>query len=429
MTQNISRRSVLKASAAGAVATGMASFGFAPSAFANTKKVVVVGGGIGGATAAKYLKKLDSSIDVTVIEANADYYTCFMSNEVLSGERDINGIKFGYDGLKGHGVNVVIDKVTGIDAAAQTVTTAGGKTFAYDRCIVSPGVHLNYDAIEGYSKEASKEIPHAWKAGKQTTLLRAQLENMKDGGTFVMIAPPNPFRCPPGPYERASQVAHYFKTHKPNSKVVILDPKPKFSKQGLFMDGWARHYGDMITWVGKDAGGEVAKIDAATKTVTMKDGKTYQADVLNVIPPMVAGSIAKTAGLTNEAGWCPIDLKTFESTIHKNIHVIGDASVASPMPKSGYAANSQAKVCAAAVYALMNGKTMVEPSWVNTCYSVIAPKDGISVAAVYKYEDGKIVAVQGAGGLTPKEFDPIMRAREEQYAHSWFKNITVDVFG
>jgi sulfide dehydrogenase [flavocytochrome c] flavoprotein subunit len=425
MSMKISRRNAIKASAISIAA--LSGLSVATSAKAAGKKVVIVGGGIGGATTAKYLKMLDKSIDVTLIEANQNYYTCFMSNEVLGGHRKMDSITFGYDGLKQWGVKVVFDHVTGIDAAAQKVSTKGGQSFDYDRCVVSPGVHLKYDAVEGYSKEASKSIPHAWKAGPQTVELRKQLEAMPDGGTFVLVAPPNPFRCPPGPYERAAQVASYFKAHKPNSKVVILDPKPKFSKQGLFMDGYKRHYGDMITWIGKDAGGTVKSVDAATKTVTYEGG-VIKADVLNIVPPMEAGSIAKIAGLTNEAGWCPIDQKTFESTVHKNIHVVGDASVAGKMPKSGYAANSQAKVCAASIYAMLNGKDMVEPSWVNTCYSVIAPGDGISVAAVYRYVDGVITPVKGAGGLTPKEFDPAMRAREELYAHSWFENITADVF-
>jgi len=430
MKQTISRRSLLKATAG---ASALAAMGISPIASASTKKVVVVGGGIGGATAAKYLKKLDSSIDVTVIEANPDYYTCFMSNEVIGGHRDLNNIKFGYKGLAGHGVNVVHDKVTGIDAANKTVKTAGGKSFGYDRCIVSPGVDFKYEMIEGYSAEvAETSIPHAWKAGPQTKMLRDQLVAMKDGGTVVVVPPTNPFRCPPGPYERISLIASYLKEHKPNSKIVVLDPKNKFSKFGLFMDGWKRHYGygtenSMIKWIKADEGGTVTKVDVASKTVTCGAGE-FKADVLNIIPSQKAGKIAFDAGLTNDKGWCPIDQKTFESKIHAGIHVVGDASVASPLPKSGYAANSEAKVCAAAVYAMLNGKDMVEPSWVNTCYSVIHPGDGISVAMVYAYEGEKIVKVPGAGGLTGK-FDPALRKREEAYAHSWFNNITADVFG
>lgn len=427
----ISRRSLLKASVAGAV--GLSSFGLMPTAFAaGGKKVVVVGGGIGGATAAKYLKMFDKSIDVTLIETNKDYFTCFMSNEVLEGSRTMDAIKFGYKGLEAHGVKVVFDAVTEIDDAGQTVKTKGGQSFAYDRCIVSPGIDFKYEAIEGYSEEATQTIPHAWKAGAQTELLRKQLTEMKDGGTVVIVAPPDPYRCPPGPYERASLISAYLKANKPNSKVVILDPKEKFSKQGLFVDGWTRHYGfgtdgGMLSRVGGDKGGKVTKVDVATKTVTYESG-SITADVLNIIPPQKAGKIAVTAGLTDEKGWCPVNHATFESTLKKNIHVIGDAAVAAPLPKSAYAANSEAKVCAAAIYALLNDKPMVEPSWINTCYSVIAPNDGISVANVYALKDGKIISVENSGGVSAK-YDPEMSKREVMYAHSWFKNITADVFG
>ncbi len=439
---NINRRNFLKLSggaAAMASAMGASSFAIAGA----TKKVVVVGGGIGGATAAKYIKMADSSIDVTVIEPNANYYTCFMSNEVLSGHRTLDSIKFGYAGLAAHGVNVVQDSVVGIDANARTVKTAGGKSFSYDRCIVSPGVSFKYDMIEGYDEKVAEEIPHAWKAGPQTATLRKQLEAMKDGGTVAICPPPNPFRCPPGPYERASQIAAYLKANKPKSKIIILDPKPKFSKFGLFRAGWEKHYGykgdskagGMIEWYGTPKGSQdnvLQSVDAKTRTVTT-DFSEVKADVLNVIPAQKAGKIAFTAGLTNESGWCPVHLNTFESTIHANIHVIGDAAIQSPLPKSGYAANSEAKVCAAAVVALLNDMKTPQPSYVNTCYSVIAPGDGISVAMVYRYnnETSKIDKVKGSGGLTPgyDKSSMEMRAREEQYAHSWFNNITNDVFG
>lgn len=430
MTQ-ITRRNLLKTSAAGVVAGSM--MGLAPLANAASNKIVIVGGGIGGATAAKALNRLDPKLDITIIEANKNYHTCFMSNEVINGDRDIKSITFDYKNLEKRGIKVVFDRATGIDAAGKKVTTAGGKTFAYDRCIVAPGIKLKYDSIAGYSEAVSKDIPHAWKAGEQTEILRDQLKAMKDGGTFVMVAPPNPFRCPPGPYERASLVAKYLKENKPNSKVIILDPKGAFSKKGLFMDAWKRHYGmgtdkSQIEWFGEDA---VTKIDPATKTATTASGKTYKADVLNVIPAMVAGDIAHKAGLTNDGGWCPVNHKTFESTLQKDIYVVGDASVAAPMPKSGYSANSQAKVAAVAVYSSLTGKQMIDPSWVNTCYSVVAKDEAISVAAVYHLVDGKLAEVEGAGGLTPggDGFNAEMRKREQQYAYSWFANITADVFG
>jgi len=428
---NFSRRILIKAAAASAV--GVASAGAMTPALAGSKKVVIVGGGIGGATAAQYLKKIDSSIDVTIVEANKDYYTCFMSNEVLNGFRDIESIHFTYEKIKAKGINVVFDTVTGIDSKAQKVKTAGGKSLSYDRCIVSPGVDFKYETIKGYSADvAATSIPHAWKAGPQTEMLRKQLVDMKDGGTVVICPPENPFRCPPGPYERVSQIAAYLKENKPNSKIVVLDPKKKFSKFGLFMDGWKRHYGygtdkSMIKWINSENGGKVTAVDVASKTVTCGAGK-FRADVLNIIPNQKAGKIAFASGLTNDKGWCPIDHKTFESKLQNNIHIVGDSAIASPLPKSGYAANSEAKVCAMAVASLLNNTAMVEPSWVNTCYSVIAPGDGISVAMVYAYEGGKIVKVKGSGGLTGK-YDAELRKREVLYAHSWFENITADTFG
>lgn len=429
----LNRRDFVKATG-GVAALGM----LGTSSFAiggASKKVVIVGGGIGGATAAKYIRMADSSIEVTVIEANKHYHTCFMSNEVIGGERDMDSIKFGYSGLQGHGVKVVHDKVTGIDAGARTVTTAGGHSFNYDRCIVSPGVSFRWDTIEGYDEKVAETIPHAWKAGPQTATLRKQLEAMKDGGTVIIAPPPNPFRCPPGPYERASQIAHYLKSHKPKSKILILDPKDKFSKFGLFMAGWKKHYGygtenSMIEWVKGADGGKIESVDAKAMTIQAAV-ESFKGDVLNIIPGQKAGTIAHMAGLANDSGWCPVDLKTFESTQHKHIHVIGDAAIQSPLPKSGYAANSEAKVCAAAVVALLNGHDTPQPSFVNTCYSLITPDDGISVAMVYNYADGKINKVAGSGGLTPG-YDKTtmeMRKREVLYAHSWFKNITADVFG
>ena len=417
----ITRRGFIKGAGA---ATAVGMFGLPQLALGAAKKVVVVGGGTGGATAAKYLRIADPNIEVTLIEPNKHYHTCYLSNEVLGGDRSIDSIRFGYDGLAKHGVKVVHDTVTGIDAGAKTVSTAGGQKFGYDRCIVGPGIDFKFDALEGYDAEVAKTIPHAWKAGEQTVTLRKQLE----------APPPNPFRCPPGPYERASQIAHYFKQHKPKSKVLIFDPKPKFSKMGLFTQGWEKLYGygsdnAMIEWHGEAEEAGVVKVNAADKSVTTAFGDTHKADVLNVIPAQKAGKIAFDAGLTDDSGWCPIDLKTFESTVHPGIHVIGDASIAKGMPKSGYAANSQAKVCAAAVAAMLNGNEVGSPSYVNTCYSIVGKDYGISVAAVYRLaEDGsKIASV--SSGLTPSDASAEQLKREVAYAHSWFNNITADIFG
>ncbi|MDH3527393.1 MAG: NAD(P)/FAD-dependent oxidoreductase [Gammaproteobacteria bacterium] len=423
---NFTRRDFIRLMGSAAV---VSAIGFPAIAAAGGKKqVVVVGGGAGGATAAKYIRRADPSIEVTLIEPNEHYYTCFFSNEVIGGDRSLDTLKFGYDGLSRHGIKVVHDTVTGIDAAGRKVITSSGHSFSYDRCIVAPGISFR-DDIEGYDMAAAEKMPHAWKAGAQTKLLRSQLEAMPDGGVVLIAAPPNPFRCPPGPYERACQMAYYLKNHKPKSKILILDKKDKFSKQGLFTQAWERHYKGMIEWVkAADTNGGVTRVDALAGTVST-EFDTHKPAVANIIPAQKAGEIAHTAGLTDESGWCPIDGKTFESTIHKGIHVIGDAAIQAPLPKSGYAANSEAKVAAAAVVDLVNGREPGEPSWVNTCYSIVAPEDGISVAMVYKLVNGKIAKVEGAGGLTPADSSPADRKREVEYAHSWFNNVTHDIFG
>ncbi len=359
---------------------------------------------------------------------------CFMSNEVISGERTLDSIKFGYKNLESMGIKIVQDYASNIDAKKKHVVTKNSGNIAYDRCIVSPGVDFKWETIEGFDAEvAATKIPHAWKAGPQTALMHKQLQAMKDGGTVIIAPPPNPFRCPPGPYERASQIAHYLKNHKPKSKILILDAKDKFSKQGLFMQGWKKHYGfgtdnSLIEWVKGAEGGIIEGVDAKTNTV-IGSVDEYKGDVINIIPAQKAGKIAFNAGLVNDKGWCPVDQKTFESTKHKDVYVIGDSSVASPMPKSGYAANSEAKVCAAAVVASLHGKPAAHPTLVNTCYSLITPDDGISVAMVYNFDGKKIQKVKGSGGLTPMDSSEAMRKREARYAHSWFNNITSDIFG
>ena len=316
-------------------AAAVSAIGFPMIAAAGGKKqVVIVGGGTAGATAAKYIRRADPSVEVTVIEPNEHYYTCYLSNEVLGGNRKLDTLRFGYDGLRKHGVKMVHDTVTAIDAAGRKVTTKDGRSFSYDRCIVAPGISFR-DNIEGYDAAAAEKFPHAWKAGSQTALLRKQLEAMPDGGTVLIAAPPNPFRCPPGPYERACQIASYLKNNKPKSKVLILDSKDKFSKQGLFTQAWERHYPGMVEWKkAADTGGGVMRVDAKAGTVST-DFDDYKPAVANIIPAQKAGTIAEVAGLTDDTGWCPVTGKTFESTIHKGIHVIGDAAIQAPLPKSG----------------------------------------------------------------------------------------------
>lgn len=428
MTQ-FTRRNFVKAAGACSALGALASI--SPLAIGKGQikgRVIVIGGGYGGAIAAKYIKMADPDIDVTLIEKNPKYVSCPLSNEVLSGERNIESLTFDYATLGSkRGINVVIDEVVEIDAVKHVVKGAKGNQYSYDKLVVSPGVAFRYEKIEGYSPAVAEAIPHAWKAGPQTTLLRKQLEAMKDGGVCYIAAPPNPFRCPPGPYERAAQIAMYFKHHKPKSKVIILDAKDKFSKQGLFMQGYKKFYDGMVEWVPGAEGGIIEAVEPGSNTL-IGEVDEYKGDVINIIPAQKAGKIAQVAGLADESGWCPINQKTFESTIHKDIHVIGDACIAGKMPKSGYAANSQAKVCAAAIIAALNGEEPGEPSYVNTCYSIIAAEWGISVAAVYQLVDGKIVGVKGAGGLSPMDASAETRAVEAKYAVSWFKNITADMF-
>ena len=418
------RRDFLKI-AGGTAALG--SFPFILQAAQTKARVVIVGGGYGGAITAKYIRMTDPGIEVTLIEQNRQYTSCPLSNEVIGGGRNIKTITFGYKGLAGHGVKVIHDRVTKIDPVKKAITTKNGTTINYDKAVISPGVSFKWGDIAGYDEKASQSLPHAWKAGEQTLLLRKQIQKMKNGGVVYIIAPPNPFRCPPGPYERAAQIAHYLKNNKPKSKVIILDAKDKFSKQGLFTQGWKDNYGDMIEWVGGAAGGIVEAVNPKTKVITGVV-EEFKGDVINVIPPQQAGDIAQTSGLVNDKGWCPVNQRTFESSLHKDIYVIGDSSIAGKMPKSGYAANSQGKVCAANIVAAVNGETSPEPSFVNTCYSIIAPNYGISVAAVYELKDDKIVGIEGAGGLSPTSASPRLRELEASYARGWIKNIMADTF-
>ncbi|UCH53783.1 MAG: FAD-dependent oxidoreductase [Pseudomonadota bacterium] len=425
---NFSRRSFIKIAGAAGAATALGSLAYAPRARAAGGHVVVIGGGFGGASCAKYLRRADSGIKVTLIEKQKEFITCPFSNLVLGGLKQMDDITHKFDTLqKKYGVDVVHDTVTEIDPAGKSVKLKSGKSIKYDRLVVSPGISLKWGSIEGYDEKAAEIMPHAWKAGAQTVLLRKQLEAMKDGGVVVMASPPNPFRCPPGPYERASMIAHYLKKHKPKSKILILDAKDKFSKQGLFQAGWQQHYPGMIEWVAGAKGGVVKAVDTKKMIVDALD--KHKADVANVIPAQAAGKIAIKAGLADDKGWCPVDPKTFESQKHPGIHVIGDASIAGAMPKSGFAASSQGKICAAAIVAMMRGKTIADVSYVNTCYSIVAPKHGISVAAVYRVTDKGIVAVQGAGGVSPADAPAAFREEEYKYTYGWYDSITADIWG
>ncbi len=424
---NISRRRFIQWLGA---TSALGALGAPSLAFSGSKaRIVVVGGGFGGATCAKYLKRFDPSLDVTLIEQDRQFYTCPFSNTVLGGLHDMDFIRHDYDKLQSkHRITLIQDKASTLDPVKQTLRTTAGRVLSYDRLVLSPGIDFRWNAIEGYDPAASTIMPHAWKAGEQTRLLRRQLREMRDGGVVVIAPPANPFRCPPGPYERASMIAHYLKQHKPRSKVLILDAKDHFSKQTLFQDAWDEFYPDIIEWVPGSQDGKVTAVDPKRMTVMAGDEK-IKADVANIIPPQLAGDIAHRSGLTNDKGWCPVNQKTFESTIYKNVHVIGDASIAGKMPKSGFAASSQGKVCAAEIVAALHGDTVGTSSWVNTCYSLITPDYGISVAAVYRLGDEGIVGVKGAGGVGPRDAPRSTRRMEAIYAEGWYQSIMADIFG
>ena len=394
----------------------------------NKKRVVIVGGGFGGATAAKYLKKFSSNTEVILIEQNKDYYTCPFSNTVIAGINKIEYIKHNYKTLeKKYKIIVMHEKVKKVDGTINSVILENGKIIPYTKAIVAPGIDFKYE--NGYVEGSELFAPHAYKAGAQTSLLREQLENMKDGGTFVMVAPKDPFRCPPGPYERVSLVAHYLKTNKPNSKIIILDQKNKFSKQALFQEGWENLYANMIEWRNVEFGGKVISVDPKNKIVKTEDEEVI-ADVLNYIPDQKAGKLAFDSGLT-QGDWCPINTKTFESKLVKDIYVIGDAAVAAPMPKSGFSANSQGKIVALQISRSLKDMPNVNPpKLANTCYSLVSPTYAISIAAVYEAQEDKIVDLKdlGAGGLSPANAEASFRAQEAQYAVAWYKNQMGDVF-
>lgn len=416
------RRRVLATLGAGAAALG------APRVLAQAAaRVVVIGGGFAGATAARELRR--SGLAVTLVEPNPVYTACPMSNAVVAGLRGIAEQQFDYAALIAQGIRVVGGAAVAIDPVARSVALADGTVLAYDRAVLAPGIEIRLDgALPGYDDAAAMAMPHAWRAGEQTLLLRRQLEAMPDGGTVVMVVPANPYRCPPGPYERASLIAYYLKASKPRSKLIVLDAKDTFSKQRLFQQAWQEMYPGLIEWVGLSQGGKATEVIAGESTIVTEFGR-HTADVANVIPPQRAGAIARISGATDRSGWCPIDPVTFESRLLPGVHIVGDAAVGGGMPKSAFAANAQAKAAAAAVAVLLGGGVPAAPKLINTCYSLVAPDYGISVAGVYRPANGLLADVEGAGGTSAPDAPRAVRAQEAAYAEAWFRTIGHEVFG
>jgi len=419
------RRDLLLAMGAGVGAMALPHVARAQSA----AHVVVVGGGFGGATAARYLRRLNPELRITLVEPQERFVTCPFSNLYLGGMRDWDSITHGYEGLRAAGIEVVHARAEDVDLSARTLALTDGTRRGWDRLVLSPGIDFRWGDLPGYDEAAAELAPHAWKAGPQTQLLRKKLAAMEDGGTFVMVVPQGAFRCPPGPYERASMVAHYFKTYKPRSKIIILDSQDKFSKQPLFQQGWQALYGDMIEWVSQTDDGLVVEVDAAAREAVTAFGTRHKADVLNVIPPQKAGLIAERAGVTDDTSWVPVRADRFESALVPGVFVLGDATIAAPMPKSGFAANTQAKVAATAITADLAGREPPPASFANTCYSLLGPGYGISVAGVYRAEDGKVVEIEGAGGVSPLEAGSEFRQAEADYGAGWYASICADIWG
>ena len=417
----IDRRDFLKIAAS----TALVSFPLISKAVISQAKgrVVVIGGGYAGATAAKYLRTWSNGgLDVIVVEPRSQFVSCPLSNLVLSGHKNINDLTFGYDLLKSnHGIQWVTDEVVAIDAVSRVVKMKQGE-LAYDRLVIAPGIDFMYEQLPMLQSPQSQEVvPHAWKAGAQTVNLRKQLESMKDGGVFVMSIPKAPYRCPPGPYERVCQVAFYLKNHKPNSKIIVLDANAEIiSKKGLFTKVWAEMYAGMIDYRPNSS---LVDVDVATKTVKT-EFESVQANVLNVIPPQRAGKIAQIVGAANvDKRWCEVDFLTYESKLVPNVHIIGD-SVSAALPKSAHMATSQARVCANAIVALMNQQAPdASPVFANTCYSFVSDKMAMHVANVYRYDANKKIMVSAEGGGVSDKPSEL----EGNYAQAWAKNIWSDV--
>lgn len=414
----LSRRRVLQ--------VGLAGLAFPSLARAATPRIVVVGGGFAGAMAARTLAA--RGFDVKLIEPNATYTACPMSNAVIGGFRPMDAQYFSYRRLVASGVRVVTQTAQGIDPAKREVILSDGVRLPYEKLVIAPGIDLRFDALPGYDEQAAGIMPHAWKAGPQTLLLRQQLEAMPDGGLIGMVIPAAPYRCPPGPYERASLIAHYLKTRKPKSKLILFDAKDSFSKQKLFQAAWERLYPGLIEWVPLSQGGKVIEVIPSERVIVTEFGR-QKVDVGNVIPPQWAGAVVQSAGLADRSGWCPVRATTFESTLMSNAYVIGDAAIMGTMPKSAFAAHVQAIACAAAIDASLQSEGLPPFKLINACYSLISPDEAISVTGVYQARNDRLVDVEGSGGVSAADLSADGRAMEARYAEDWFNRVTWQTYG
>ena len=426
MATTLDRRTFTKAlGAAGAVA----GFGGMPAALAQARpRVVIIGGGIGGATVANYLRKAAPKVDITIIEPQARVTTCAGSNLYLGGIRTVEDLTHDFTHLRNRGIQVLGDSATVIDTSRKSVKLASGETIAYDKLVVAPGVDFKTGAIAGYDEAASELMPHAWRGGRQLTLLKRQIEDMEDGGTVILAAPSGHYRCPPAPYERACMIAHHLKRHKPKSKILLIDAKPQFAKEALFKAAFATHYKDLIEFHQSKTADELAvvKVDAKTRTLTTKSGQALKGAVVSVVPQQKAGAIAVAAGLV-DGDWCPVDPATFASTKAKDVHVLGDSASADPMPKSGFAANSQAKVVADAIATDLAKAPKYPPRLRSTCWSLLARADTVKMGAAYGVKDGRLVELNSFA--SPLQEPVMARAKNTSEYLTWYANMMSDSFG
>ena len=419
----LNRRSFLSATAAASILPIPAVH----AAGHGAPRVVVVGGGAGGATVARYIAKdSDGAISVTLIEPSRTYFTCFFSNLYLGGFKEIDDLGHTYGNLaSSYGINIVHDWAVGVDRDAKRVELANNLPVSYDKLILSPGIDFIDGSVEGWDLSAQNAMPHSYKAGSQTELLRAQIRAMPEGGIFAMVAPPNPYRCPPGPYERVSMVAHHLKNNNPTAKILIADPKEKFSKQSLFEEGWNNHYPGMIDRIGSEFGGGNVVVDPGAMTISIDDEVT-KVDVCNVIPAMKAGNIASAAGVT-DGNWAPVNAIDMSTKADPDVYVLGDAALQGDMPKSSFSANSQAKVCANAVRGALTDSRVFPAKFANTCWSLIDTNDGVKVGATYEATDEKIAKVDGFISATGET--PDVRKATYEESEGWYAGITADMFG